>query len=143
MSPVLLIIVATIGAPAAKEAKKDPPSIVGVWAVESAVEAGKPDNPPAGTTWTFTAGGKSVLFVPGEKEQAESSFTTDAKRSPAWFDVAADRLGDPIRGIFKVEGDTLTLCFVDEKGAERPTAFESPAGSKAVLVTLKRTKAKD
>jgi hypothetical protein len=41
-----------------------------------------------------------------------------------------------------VEGDTLTVCPV-EGDANRPTAFESAAGSKGILLTLKWVKKKD
>ena len=50
--------------------------------------------------------------------------------------------GKGARGIYKVEKDTLTFCFVEGTDA-RPTAFASPAGSKVVLLTLTRVKAKD
>ena len=139
MTPTLLtvLLVVEIGAPAAKDPpKKDLPSLVGEWAVDSAIESGKPDNPPPGTTWTFTADGKSVLNVGGQA-LGESMYTVDPKKTPATVDVEAGPLGKALKGIYKVEKDTLTLCIA-EGDKERPTAFESPAGSKVVLITLSR-----
>jgi uncharacterized protein (TIGR03067 family) len=145
MMPAVLALAVTLAAPAAKEApKKDPPSLVGEWAAETAVIGGKLDNPPPGTTWTFTADGKSVLQVGGGQAAAgsDAKYTTDAKKDPAQVDVSEGPKGKSMKGIYKVEGDTLTLCLVQD-GDDRPTAFESPAGSKAILITLKKVKKKD
>jgi uncharacterized protein (TIGR03067 family) len=40
-------------------------------------------------------------------------------------------------GIYKIEGDVLTLCY-DNEGNKRPTTFESPAKSSFVLSVLRR-----
>ena len=93
-------------------------------------------------TWSFTAEGKSVQKVEGVAVAAnDATYTTDSKKAPAQPDVEGGIAG-PLRAIYKVEKDTLTLCFVDGSDA-RPAAFVSPAGSKVVLVTLTRIKAKD
>jgi uncharacterized protein (TIGR03067 family) len=142
MTPALLVMAVTLAAPAAKDAKKDLLTLVGEWAAESAVEEGKPSNPPPGTTWNFTADGKSILTIGGGLGTTESTYTTDAKKTPAEVDVPNGPKGTPLRGIFKVDGDTLTLCMVD-KDQERPKSFESAATSKAILITLKRIKKKE
>ena len=143
MTPALLALAVLVAAPAAKDPPKtDPPSLVGEWAIDSSVEGGKPDQLPPGMTWTFTADGKSALKVGGlAVPSIEGTYTADPKKAPAELDVAAGP-GEAMRGIYKVEKDTLTFCFVEGTDA-RPTTFASPAGSKVVLLTLTRVKAKD
>jgi uncharacterized protein (TIGR03067 family) len=139
MTPVLLTLALAVAAPTTKDAKKDAPSIVGEWLAESAIESGKPDPPPPGTTWTFMADGKSIITIGGAKGRDESSYTTDPKIDPPWLDVAASKGAAAMKGIYKVEGDTLTLCLIDGPG-DRPTKFESPAGSVFAVFTLMRVK---
>jgi uncharacterized protein (TIGR03067 family) len=138
----LTTLALALGAPAPKDAPKDSPALVGEWAVESAIVGGKQDNPPAGTTWTFTADGKSVLSIPGGGDAAPGTFTVDLKKDPAQVDISAGPKGTPMQGIYKRDGDTLTLC-VGTKIGERPAAFESKAGTNAVLLTLTKVKKKD
>src|SRR5947209_7994926 len=142
MTTSLLIGLAiVVGAPAKKEAPaKEPPSIVGEWVGESGVRGGKPDNPPAGTSITFTADGK-VLFKEGaDKKAEEGTYKIDAKKTPAELDIVPS-LGDKaptLVGIYKIEGDTLSMCIA--MGGDRPKEFAAPAGSEVMLVTCKRAK---
>ena len=42
---------------------------------------------------------------------------------------------------YKLDGDTLILCFARAKGdSDRPAKFDSPEGSNVMLMTLKRAK---
>jgi uncharacterized protein (TIGR03067 family) len=68
-----------------------------------------------------------------------SSISVDPTTSPKQMDDDAN-LGFRISrrpGIYKLEGNMLTLCY-DNKGAQRPTVFESPEGSSFALTVLRR-----
>jgi uncharacterized protein (TIGR03067 family) len=139
----LLGLALAVVAPGPKDPpKKDAASVVGEWVAESAVEKGRPRQPPPGTTWAFTAAGKSVLTL-GGRDPAEGTYKADAGKAPAELDVSAGPTGKPLRAIFRVDGDTLTVALVDGGEGDRPTAFESPAGSKVILMVLKRVVKKE
>jgi uncharacterized protein (TIGR03067 family) len=149
MCPCLLVCLSlSVGAPGAKDPPKTEASIVGQWEGEKAVSGGKDKPVPAGgVTMTFTADGK-VLVREGKREKAEeATYKVDATKDPAEIDILppADKAArGTVRGIFKIDGDTLTLCYARGKGeADRPTKFDSPEGSRVMLMTLKRTKKKD
>ena len=144
MNPVLLALAVSLSAPAAKDApKKDPPSIVGEWVGEKAEASGMPLPVPAGgVTMEFLADGK-VIIREGTKAPEDASYTADPKKSPAEIDLTPSAKAKEITfaGIYKIEGETLTLCL--GIGGKRPDKFESPAGSDCMLMTLKRAKKKD
>src|SRR5262245_34376051 len=138
---VLLAAVLAVGAPGDKEApKKDAPSIVGEWEGEKLVRGGQERPiPDGGVKITFTKDGK-LLFKEGNKDEETGSYKVDAKKSPAEIEVVPPKETETHIGIFKIEGDTLTICLADKNSADRPTKFESPDGTNIMLVTLKRVK---
>jgi len=146
MTPSLLTALAlTLGAPGPKEGpKKDPPSVVGEWITEKGVIGGNDEAIPAGgVTFAFAPDGK-VRITEGAKQPAPTDYTVDPKKSPAEIDIVLvdpGRAAREMAGIYKVDGDTLTLCL--NRGGSRPAKFESPAGSDVMLLTLKRAKKKD
>ena len=144
MSACLLLgLAVAVGAPA-KDAPKKEVSIVGEWAGEKLTQGGKDRPPPeGGVHLTFTGDGK-FLVREGKREQAEQgTYKVDTKKDPAEIDItppAEKAQRGLLRGIIKVDGDTLTFCFTAGEDAERPTTFESPEGSRVRLMTLKRVK---
>jgi len=130
-----------LAAPGTKDApKKDPPSLVGEWVGETGIRGGKPHNPPPGTTITFTKDGKMTMKEgPGDKVM-EGTYTADPKKDTPEIDIVLvpAMRESTIVGIYRIEGDTLTMCF--SMGGDRPRAFESPAGTQVMLVTCKRAK---
>jgi len=143
-SSLLIGLAIAVGAPAKEAPKdKDKPGIVGTWVGEKAVAGGKDlPVPDGGISFTFTEDGK-VMIKEGKREKPDSgTYKLDPKKDPAEIDLTPppDKKDDKtILGIYKVDGDTLTLCFGKES-AERPTKFESPEGSKFIVITLKRAK---
>jgi uncharacterized protein (TIGR03067 family) len=146
-SSLLIGMAILIGAPAAKDPPKKEPTIVGEWIGEKAVRGGKEmPVPEGGIVITFTADGK-LMIKEGNREKPEgATYTVDTKKNPAEIDLIppAGRKDPTMPGIFKIEGDTLTICFLGaEVGgvpAGRPTKFESAEGSMSMLMILKRAK---
>jgi uncharacterized protein (TIGR03067 family) len=143
MSPSLLIgLAVVVAAPAPKEAPKKEATIVGEWIGEKAVSGGKElPVPPGGISMGFNADGTLTLHEGGKGNVKTGSYKIDPKKDPPEIDLSppADKKDDTILGIYKLEGDTLTLCF-QKGGPGRPTKFESPEGDRSVVITMKRVK---
>ena len=145
-STLLVGLALSVGAPAAKEApKKEAPSIVGEWIGEKAVGGGKErPHPEGGFIFTFMADGKLKVKEGTDEKPDGATYKLDTKKPPFTIDIIEEP-GEKASmiGIFKIDGDTLTICISGAKGAEdaeRPTKFESPEGSRTILATFKRAK---
>jgi uncharacterized protein (TIGR03067 family) len=138
MTPMLLGLALTLSAPATKDPpKKDLPSLVGSWIGETGIKGGKP-SPPEDASMEFSKDGTLIFKEKGK--EIPGSYKMDATPFPAQLDLTLGAGGQNISfpGIYKIDGDTLTICFTFM--GDRPTKFESPDGSKTMLITLKRAK---
>jgi uncharacterized protein (TIGR03067 family) len=121
------------------DAKDDQKAIQGTWAAVSIEQGGEkqPEDEVKDARITFEAGGK-VHLKHGDKEK-NLTYELDSTKVPKQITVKGDD-GKTQRGIYKLDGDTLTVCMGEEDSKERPTEFSTKAGSKAHLVVLKREK---
>lgn len=82
-----------------------------------------------------------VTGTKGGQPIADATFTIDPTKTPKHLDLTFDRIGlSP--GIYKIEGDTLTLCRGSSRGKAggdgRPKEFKN--GNRALLREWKRVK---
>lgn len=136
----LLVGLALIaGEPVKKDDAKA--TIVGSWIGESAIRGGKETPvPEGGVTLTFTEDGKASFKEGNKKGRDDATYKTDAKKDPAQIDILPPKDEPSLVGIYKIDGDTLTLCFSGGKDAVRPTKFESAEGSRTMLMVFNRKK---
>src|SRR5947207_1269058 len=111
---LLLGVAAVISAPAIKDPPNGPSGIIGEWELQSLTIGGKEMEPPAPPLrYKFTAEGKWVMCC-GSHELAGQNRTYEVNDKPtqAWIELTADARTPDRRskGIFQIEGDTLTLC---------------------------------
>jgi uncharacterized protein (TIGR03067 family) len=134
---VCIIGLSSLAARQAFADNKDDEKILGTWTVVSIEEGGKkaPEELIKDATVTFTADGK-MTTKRGEQEQ-EFTYRLDPTQKIKEFN-GTNAAGKTVSGIYKFDGDTLTVCF--DRAGGRPTEFASPDGTVIVLYALKREK---
>jgi uncharacterized protein (TIGR03067 family) len=130
----ILTLGLVLAAPAPKKGEAEPGKLEGNWVVEKYIEGGMPVEKRSGMHMSL-ADGKIVMQ---EEKGPAIGFKADPKASPSTLDLLAGTQTVP--GIYKVEGDTMTICFPKGGKGERPTKFESPKDTEIVLMVLKRDK---
>jgi uncharacterized protein (TIGR03067 family) len=133
MNPPLLIGLApAVGAPVTKDPpKKVVPSVVGDWEAVEGISGGQATPVPEGLLrFSFTADGRLAINKGRDGPREEGTYSADPKSVPAEIDMLlpADRKSPPIRGIYRIKGDTLTLALIMVERAERPKEFASRRG---------------
>lgn len=153
MNAMLLGIAVALAAPGLKEAPKKGTDIMGGWIDDTLILGGKKIPATIGggvSSRHFNKDGKYSTQVDGMEVGVSRGFKIDSTTTPWTIDLIDEspppggRKKDSSvwRGIFKIEGDQLTLCMGPPTG-ERPTKFESPNKSGMMLWTLKRAKPKE
>src|SRR4051812_33068274 len=136
MSPLALALVVMAGAPNLRD--KPSADLCGEWEAEAPPGAEGPV-----VRYLFHPDGTYQVFLDGRDLGGARGYTFDPKLRPAEIDLNAPPAGqtDPLAvGIYKVEGDRLTLVLA-VPGHGRPDRFDAPA-AEATRTYLRRVKPK-
>jgi uncharacterized protein (TIGR03067 family) len=121
----------------------------GSWTVVSVVKYGQPVKEAVGAKFTFD-GDKLFMWgkpdLPGKNTPAYR-VRLDSTTKPKQFDAFLHK-GDMVelRGIYKIDGDQLTICCEDvspdpkDKLPDRPKEYVSPECTGIILFVFKRAK---
>jgi uncharacterized protein (TIGR03067 family) len=86
-------------------------------------------------------GGKYTAQVGELKDDA--TFTVDPTKKPKEMTVKPNdgpKKGKTVKAIYQLNGDTLIICYDDDKSGKHQTKFESPEKTSVLLITYKRDK---
>jgi uncharacterized protein (TIGR03067 family) len=125
--------------PPADQVKKELEKFQGTWKPEKVEFNGEP--PPGNLVETMSLvieGNKLTLKGGGRSE--DTTFDIDPTKKPATIDVTHKQKSETAMGIYKFDGEKLTMCWAEPKAEARPTEFESKKGAKMVLMVLTKAK---
>jgi uncharacterized protein (TIGR03067 family) len=122
------------GEPAGADAERN--KLQGSWKHTSIDRNGKAVAAPIANEFVMRFQGNKFTTTRSEKPLSEGTFVLDPTKSPPWIDLS-ENTGAFIYGIYRLEGDKLTICMHEDR---RPTEFESRPGQERSLVVLEREK---
>jgi RNA polymerase sigma-70 factor (ECF subfamily) len=134
---VLMIAFAPAPLPKPKRGSPSEPdlnALQGTWETVSLECNGMKLQKKPGSEMTIFAGRLVSCVVEG-KVITEWNLLLDPTEIPKVLDLR-DKQGRLVRGIYRLDGDTLTLCYVNELDGKRPAEFR--AGKGVGLEVLRR-----
>jgi uncharacterized protein (TIGR03067 family) len=143
-SVVCLLILGTGLVPAfAQPAEEAQKKLQGTWTATKAERDGKAAEDVVGNRLSFTGNSFRILSKDGKPLYAGTA-RLDSSAKPAAFDfehTEGPLKGKVWKGIYAVDGDTLTTCDnAPDLDKGRPAAFEAKRGSGYILITFQRAK---
>jgi uncharacterized protein (TIGR03067 family) len=121
-----------------ENAKKEAEKLKGTWTFAKMVRDGQ--------DMTSQLGEVKVVFEADKftSPGIEAAFKLDPSQNPKAIDLSykeGPAAGQTIKAIYKLEGETLTICRPRTQADDRPKEFAAPAGSGRFLFQFKRNKA--
>ncbi len=139
-----MLIVSAVGLVAADDAKKeDADSVKGKWSVTSLSHSKQSVEADLIKDLKFVFDDKTYSITGVEPFSEEGNYAIDASKAPNTidFDIKKGRdEGKQQLGIFKVEGNKLTIVASMAGATERPTSFTIEDGSPMLEIVLEKMK---
>lgn len=136
LTAVGMVALAGLGlaAPRAKDTQKADSPILGEWRL---LTVNGREALPA--TYKFGPDGMLVGsgWIGSLESRFEALYTTDEKSDP--FRIDLTHRGDPEEGIFKIDGDRLTICYREGRG-QRPKKFGEKDVIEEIFERVKKKK---
>src|SRR5262245_33907011 len=123
----------------ARETNEQQVGIEGTWTVESVQLSGETIGGLKGAQLVLSAGGKKTFTLPSGMVE-KGTYTVNVEKQPPQIDATTDGKEGTQPGIFKLDGDMLTMCLAT--AGSRPTSFATDKGSTRLLIVLKRSRTK-
>ncbi len=143
MTALWTLIAGLALAAADPEAKKDEDRLQGTWKVASIENDGKKLDPKTFAEWKLVVAGNKMTALDGKEVMDDHVFHLDAAAKPPAIDLTlltGAKKDQTMQGIYRLEGDTLTVCVNEPGKKERPKEFGAPAGGSFMLLVFQRAK---
>lgn len=139
LAAVAVALLGGADAPKGDKAKEELAAFQGTWTI-SKLERDGADGLPKDATI-------EVVFKGTEfsSPNIRATFTFDRDKTPKTMDISykeGPAAGRTIKAIYKLEGESLTICRARGENDDRPGEFAAPAGSGKILLVLKKPSAK-
>ena len=140
----VVLLLASAGVLVADEPKKDDAeSIKGNWTAVS-IKQGKESAPDEFVkSFKFGLDGKNYTNTIGTEVMEEGGYTIDASKTPKTIDFNIKKGPDAGKkqfGLYKIEGEKLTIVASPAGSAERPKSLDAGDADEVVVVVLERAK---
>jgi uncharacterized protein (TIGR03067 family) len=139
-----LAVLVTAAIPASAQDKESVKGAMGKlqgkWEWVSRRVDGKEHEPEEFKNLSTVIKGEKATFMLKDQERITSSLKIDPVKNPGHMDIThkdGPAKGKTFKGIYKIDGDTFTMCF-SGPDKDRPTDFDCKPGSGTILVVHKR-----
>lgn len=123
-------------------AKEERIELDGTWVVESVVRDPSERGAGEGNGLRITISGENIVVKDSREDETlgKARIKIDETKWPNAIDITCEGKNEVVHGVYKLKGDTLSVCWGAIEKKERPTEFATRPGSGQTLVLLKKQK---